>query len=66
MNEEYSIALENYCREQKIIFINANGYIREKLAAAPDSHYLLDHIHPNCSSGVVMYSEAVLLYYSNP
>ncbi|MGN1134686.1 MAG: CapA family protein [Oscillospiraceae bacterium] len=61
MNEEYSIALEDYCRVQNVKFINANSYIREKLSSAPNSRYLLDHIHPNCSSGVVMYSEAVLL-----
>lgn len=61
MNEEYSSALEAYCRTQNTDYINPNGYIRQKLTITPDSYYLLDHIHPNCSSGVVMYSEAVLL-----
>lgn len=61
LNEEYSSALANYCKSQNTEFINANSYIREKLTTTPDSYFLLDHIHPNCSSGVVMYSEAVLL-----
>ena len=60
MNEEYSSALEQYCRKQKIDFINANGTIQRTLRTSPDRIYLLDHIHPNSSKGVVMYSEAVL------
>lgn len=61
LNDEYSEALESYCKENSISFINANPYIKNALASAPDDKYLLDHIHPNCSDGVVMYSEAVLL-----
>lgn len=60
MNEEYSDALEQYCAENKLGFINANDEIREILSVSPQRNYLLDHIHPNASSGVVMYSEAVL------
>lgn len=60
LNEEYSDALENACRENGDVFINANGYIRQMLTEKPDSYYLLDHIHPNCGKGAVMYSEAVL------
>lgn len=60
LNEEYSDALEKACRENGDVFINANGYIRQKLTERPDSYYLLDHIHPNCGKGAVMYSEAVL------
>lgn len=60
LNEEYSRALEKSCNENSDIFIDANGYIRQKLTEKPDSYYLLDHIHPNCGKGAVMYSEAVL------
>lgn len=60
LNEEYSQALENYCQDNGFGFINANYYIRNVLAVSPDRLYLLDHIHPNSSNGVVMYSEAVL------
>lgn len=60
LNSEYSDALEKFCSEKDFIFINANGYISEKLLTAPDKEYLLDHIHPNASKGVIMYSEAVL------
>lgn len=62
MNEEYSTALQNYCSEHKINFINPNPYIQALLNHNPDSKFLLDHIHPNAGKGVVMYSEAVLLY----
>lgn len=62
LNDEYSSALEQYCKEHSYSFINANTYIRDKLTVMPDKTYLLDHIHPNASKGVVMYSEAVLSY----
>lgn len=60
LNDEYSAALGKFCSDHDDIFINANGYIRKKLTEKPDSYYLLDHIHPNCGKGVIMYSEAVL------
>lgn len=60
MNGEYSAALEKYCAEHSVGFINANPFVRRKLAQAPQSLYLLDWIHPNASRGIVMYSEAVL------
>ena len=61
LNNEYSDALEKYCADNSFMYINANGYIRGVLTVSPDKTYLLDHIHPNASKGVVMYSEAVLL-----
>ena len=60
LNDEYTLALETYCRNNSIGFINANKEIKAKLLTAPDRKYLLDHIHPNSTTGVVMYSEAVL------
>ncbi len=61
MNEEYSVALGKYCEDNAIAFIDANPYLSEVLTNEPHSRYLLDHIHPNCGNGVVLYSEAVLL-----
>lgn len=61
LNEEYSEALENYCHERKLGFVNANPYIRNMLIKNPDSLFLLDHIHPNSVQGVIMYSQAALL-----
>ncbi len=61
LNDEYSAALENYCNENNLNFINANQYIRNTLKVNPDSEYLLDHIHPNSSCGVLLYTKAVLL-----
>ena len=43
-----------------MMYINANENIRAALSVAPERKYLLDHIHPNASAGVIMYSEAVL------
>ena len=60
LNNEYSAELEKYCKEKSLCFINANGYIKEKLTYYPDRTFLLDHIHPNASKGVEMYSQAVL------
>ena len=61
MNDLYSSALEKYCSDNGFTYINANDYIKGILTTSPDITYLLDHIHPNASKGVVMYSEAVLL-----
>lgn len=62
LNEEYSTALQKYCNENSTDFINPNPHIRDMLGHSPDSQFLLDHIHPNSGKGVIMYSEAVLLY----
>ena len=61
LNEDYSNALKKYCISNNSIFINANDYIRDAIRNTPDKKYLLDHIHPNSSAGVVMYSRAVLM-----
>lgn len=60
LNNEYSSALEEYCRDHFVGYINANKEIQTELLTSPDRRYLLDHIHPNSTNGVVMYSEAVL------
>lgn len=61
LNEEYSAALKKYCSEYSFTCINANPYIRNILSVSTERTYLLDHIHPNATRGVRMYSEAVLL-----
>ena len=60
MNEQYSDALEKYCKEKYLGFINANGYIKDKLTYFPDRYFPLEHIHPNVSKGVEMYSQMAL------
>jgi lysophospholipase L1-like esterase len=60
LNEEYALALERYCAEQNITYIDANSYIQNILKVCPDRQFLLDWIHPNASLGVKLYSEAVL------
>ena len=61
LNEEYSEALEKYCKDNSLMYVNANPYIRNVLSFRTDRTYLLDHIHPNASKGVKLYSKAVLL-----
>jgi len=61
LNDEFSEALEQFCAEKKLGFINPNPYLKDVLTKFPTDRYLLDHIHPNSGEGVVMYSEAVLL-----
>ena len=61
MNDEYSAALEKYCKDNSLMYINANPYIRNVLTVETDRTYLLDHIHPNAAKGVKLYSKAVLL-----
>lgn len=65
MNNEYSSALEKFCKDNNYVYINANEYINSYINLYPSSDFLLDHIHPNSTSGVKLYSEAVMLYGSN-
>lgn len=60
LNNEFTAALDEYCKENSIPFINVNPKIREMLTLYPQGDFLLDHIHPNSSKGVIMYSEVVL------
>lgn len=62
LNEEYSDILSEFCRESGDIFIDPNPYIRNRLEKSPAGKYLIDHIHPNASDGIIMYSEAVLSF----
>lgn len=59
--EKYTDSLKNYCNTNSCGFINANNIIKKELSIKPDKTYLLDHIHPNSTNGVIMYSEAVML-----
>ncbi len=61
LNREYSAAVGEYCKANSFMFIDANEYLKHVLDTSPDRTYLLDHIHPNASKGVILYSEAVLL-----
>lgn len=61
LNNEFSAALEQYCVSNGHMYINANPYIDEHLDKYPHSKYLLDHIHPNFTNGLELYSEAVML-----
>ena len=60
LNASYADALSAYCQKNGLGYINANGEISAILQKEPDRRYLLDHIHPNASAGVLMYTEAVL------
>lgn len=61
LNSEFSAALEQYCIDNGHMYIDANPYINEYLEQYPHSEYLLDHIHPNFTNGLKLYSEAVML-----
>lgn len=62
LNNKYSAALEEYCSLNGHKFINANPAIDEKINFYPSSNWLIDHIHPNANAGIMLYSQAVLLY----
>ena len=65
LNNQYCDSLRKYCDENKLLYINANPFISDALKTASVRTYLLDHIHPNAGSGVIMYSRAVLLSSKN-
>ena len=56
--ESYSEALAEFAGEY---FIDHSGYIDSTVSRLPRADYLLDYMHPNASSGVRLYSEAVIL-----
>ncbi|MDF2533665.1 MAG: capA, partial [Clostridia bacterium] len=62
MLAEYGEALELYCEEKGYSFINPNAAISKVLLRYPPSDFLIDHIHPNASDGIKLYSEKVLEY----
>jgi len=59
---EYSDALELYCEENRYGYIDPNPAIKEALLKCAPSDFLIDHIHPNASAGIALYSEKVLAY----
>ncbi len=61
LNHQYSESLKEYCHSTADIYIDPNPYLDEKIHQKPVGFYLLDHIHPNVSHGIYLYSEAVLL-----
>ncbi|MCR5466051.1 MAG: CapA family protein [Lachnospiraceae bacterium] len=60
MTRQYCDALQRYCRDNNVKYINANPYIEETFKAMPASRFLVDYIHPNAGEGVRLYSAAVL------
>ena len=60
-NEQYALALQDYCQKHQDLYINPNPYIAQVLQKYPQHNYLLDHIHPNSAQGIVLYARAVLL-----
>lgn len=62
MLNEYGKALQLYCEEKGFFFVDPNPSIDKVLLRYPPSNYLIDHIHPNASTGIALYSEKVLTY----
>lgn len=58
---EYTKALRQWCKKNGFIYINANGYIADKISKSKYlSFYMADRTHPNSSNGIKMYCEAVI------
>lgn len=58
--EEFGKVLELYCKQKGYCYINPNPSINEIFLKYPPSDYLIDHIHPNASTGISLYSKVVL------
>jgi fucose 4-O-acetylase-like acetyltransferase/lysophospholipase L1-like esterase len=57
---QYGEALKKYCETNGHLFVNPNPAVAEVLSRYAPSDYLLDHIHPNASRGISLYSEKAL------
>lgn len=60
MLDEFGEALKLYCEKKDYCFINPNPAIYEVLQRYVTSNYLIDHIHPNASEGITLYSEKII------
>ena len=60
--QRYAEALEKWAVSDGDGFINPNPYIQQTLDLYPNSDYMVDYVHPNATTGVELYSKAVLLY----
>lgn len=60
--DEYGTALKSYSDQNGFIYSNPNIEISEVFGRKSESDYLVDHIHPNASAGITLYSEAFISY----
>jgi fucose 4-O-acetylase-like acetyltransferase/poly-gamma-glutamate capsule biosynthesis protein CapA/YwtB (metallophosphatase superfamily)/lysophospholipase L1-like esterase len=58
---DYEKSLEQFCKDSGFLFINPGKYILQVLNQSKSTEYLLDHIHPNASKGIQLYSKSVLM-----
>ncbi len=60
---EYATALEQYCFENKLLYINPNPYIHEavRMDHMNRGKYFKDHIHPNADQGIQLFSRACVV-----
>lgn len=58
--EKYTDSLKKYCQCFDYLFIDPSKKLKTVLANQVPSEYLLDHIHPNPTKGIYLYSEKVL------
>jgi len=61
MLAQYADALGDYCNESGLIFTDPTPWIKGVWEENRVSNYLLDHIHPNSTRGVELYSYATLI-----
>jgi hypothetical protein len=57
---DYTKSLQNYCHEKSLMFVEPSSKIMSAIDQKISGYYLLDHIHPNASEGLRLYSEAFL------
>lgn len=61
MMQEYTNALETFCRSDEHLFLNPNPALTTILNQADlRNEYLIDYIHPNPRKGCFLYSAAVM------
>ncbi|MBN1891851.1 MAG: CapA family protein [Clostridiales bacterium] len=56
----YTMRLQGFCEKNGFLFVDPTADILKVLGTEPVSKYLLDHIHPNASNGILLYSRAFI------
>ncbi|SFM27076.1 GDSL-like Lipase/Acylhydrolase [Gracilibacillus orientalis] len=60
MLQEYSKALKSFCDKHEHLYIDPNETISQTFKTRNPKKWLVDHIHPNASDGINLYSKAVI------
>lgn len=61
---EFTEALRQYCHDRGHLFADPSAEILAAINLKPGNHYLKDHIHPNATRGIRLYSQKFITSFN--